>query len=141
MDLVQQRMSTDCAICTIAMALDRSYEDVMAAAVASDAWSPEKGCRAEYRIFETLGLEQMIDFRVMHRMVLAPEFFRHFSWGRRAILAVPSLNFEDSFHSVFWNGTVLFDPSPKRTYTRWSELRPDEIILIAETGKHPKGAV
>jgi hypothetical protein len=47
MDLVQQRMSTDCAICTIAMALDRSYEDVMAAAVASDAWSPEKGCRAE----------------------------------------------------------------------------------------------
>jgi hypothetical protein len=87
---------------------------------------------------ESFGLEQMKDFRVLHRGVLAPEFFRHFSWGRRAILAVPSLNLEDSFHSVYWTGRKLLDPSTRKTYERWSELRPDEIILVAEAGAHPK---
>lgn len=139
-DMIHQRMSTDCAICTIAMALGRSYDEVMQLAIGKKAWDPQKGCRAEYSIIEAFGLEQMKDFRVMHRGPLAPEYFRHFSWGRRAILAVPSLNQEDCFHSVYWSGSELFDPSTGKTYSSWYELRPDEIILIAETGTHPKEA-
>lgn len=138
--IIYQRTSTDCAICTIAMALGRTYDEVMAKALIAEAYDLQKGCRAEYSIFEAFGLVQMQDFRVLHRSIISPEFFLHFSWGRRAILAVPSLNLEGGFHSVYWNGTELLDPSTKCVYQRWSELRPDEIILIAETGAHPKEA-
>lgn len=137
--LIQQRLRTDCAICTIAMALGKEYDDVMAAAVASKAFKPEEGTRSEYAIIEHFGLRQMVDFRCLHRGQLAPEYFLHFSWGRRAIMAVPSLNIEKGFHSVFWSGSELFDPCTLKTYSKWDELRPDEIILIAETGAHPRG--
>jgi hypothetical protein len=105
--LIQQRMRTDCAICTITTALGRTYDDVMTAAIDARAFKAEEGTRSEYAIMEQFGLKQMIDFRVMHRGQLSPEYFLHFSWGRRAILAVPSLNIEDSFHSVYWSGTRI----------------------------------
>lgn len=140
MALIQQRERSDCAICTIAMALDRSYDEVMAAAIKRKAYEPDVGTRSEYAILEALGLEQLVDFRVMHRTVLAPEYFLYLSWGRRAILAVPSLNIEGSFHSVYWTGTELRDPCTLKTYSKWDELRPDEIIQFAETGPHPRKA-
>jgi hypothetical protein len=137
-ELIKQRLRTDCAICTIAMALGKPYDEVMSVAIAAEAFKAEEGTRSEYAIIEKFGLRQMVDFRVLHRGQLAPEYFLHFSWGRRAILAVPSLNIEGGFHSVFWSGTELLDPCTARTYGKWDELRPDEIILIAETGAHPR---
>jgi len=128
--MIKQRIPTDCAICTIAMAIERPYEDVMEAAMNSDAWHPEKGMRAEFKVLEHFGFKQMVNFRVMHRGPLAPEYFLHFSWGRPAILAVPSLNIEGMFHSVYWSGTELHDPCTSKTYSEWKELRPDEIILF-----------
>ena len=133
--MIQQREKSDCAICTIAMALGRSYDEVMTAAMANEKWPayvPGVGTRSEYSIIEQLGLKQMEHFRVLHRGPLAPEYFLHFSWGRRAILAVPSLNIENSFHSVYWSGSELFDPCRLKTYSEWKVLRPDEIILFAE---------
>lgn len=114
--------------------LGKSYEDVMAAATADKGWpayKPGVGTRAEYSIIEAFGLKQMEHFRVLHRGPLAPEYFLHFSWGRRAILAVPSLNIEGSFHSVYWSGSRLFDPCTLKTYSEWEQLRPDELILFA----------
>ncbi|WP_409188467.1 hypothetical protein [Bradyrhizobium sp. RDM4] len=136
--LIRQREKSDCAICTIAMALARTYEEVLDAALAAKAYEPGVGTRAEYAIIERFGLKQMVDFRALHRGVLAPEFFRQLSWGRRAILAVPSLNIVGSFHSVFWTGSELRDPCTLQTYNRWADLRPDELVLFAETGVHPK---
>lgn len=132
-EIIKQRMRTDCAICTIAMAIGRPYEDVMTAALQSDAWHPEKGMRAEYKVLERLGFKQMANFRVMHRGPLAPEYFLHFSWGRPSILAVPSLNLEGMFHSVYWTGSDLLDPCTSKTYSDWKALRPDELILFGPT--------
>lgn len=36
--------------------------------------------------------------------------------GRRAILQVPSLNYENGMHIVYWDGKELHDPSTKQTY-------------------------
>jgi hypothetical protein len=131
--LIRQRTRTDCAICAIAMALGLAYEEVMERALSlKDAYDPEQGMRAEYSVIESFGLQQMRDFRVMYRGVLSTEFFRHFSWGRRAILAVPSLNTEGKFHSVYWNGEQVLDPCDLKTYTEWKQLHPDELILFAE---------
>jgi hypothetical protein len=140
--MIRQRTRHDCAICTIAMALNKPYDDVMAAALEARAFKPDEGTRAEYRIIEQFGLKQLIDFRTLHRGPLAPEYFLHFSWGRRAIMAVPSLNTEGSFHSVYWNGAELFDPCTLKTYSEWKQLRPDEIILLNEqlsTCQRPEG--
>jgi hypothetical protein len=140
--LIKQRETSDCAICTIAMALGRTYEEVLEAALAKGAYEPGVGVRAEYAIIEAFGLQQMRDFPTIHRGgeegILSSGFFRHFTWGRRAILAVPSLNIPNGFHSVYWSGTDLYDPCTLKTYDRWDALRPDEIILFAETGVHPK---
>lgn len=137
--MIKQRTRHDCAICTIAMALGRTYEEVMTAALAAEAFDPAEGCRSEYRIIEAFGLKQMADFRILHRgsddhgAILSAAFFRQFSWGRRAILAVPSLNTPGGFHSVYWTGASLADPCELKTYSYWQELRPDEIILFSET--------
>lgn len=133
-ELIKQRIPTDCAICTIAMATGRPYEEVMSTALKSDAWHPDKGMRAEYKVLEELGFKQMENFRVMHRGPLAPEYFLHFSWARPSILAVPSLNLEGMFHSVYWTGCELLDPCTSKTYSNWKELRPTEIILFSMAG-------
>lgn len=141
--LIQQREKSDCAICTIAMALGRTYEEVLEAATADKEWpdyQPGVGTRSEYAIIERFGLQQMQDFRVQHRGILAADFFRGLSWGRRAILAVPSLNIAGSVHSVYWTGNELWDPCTLKTYERWDQLLPDEMILFAEQGRHPERA-
>lgn len=45
-ELIRQRERSDCAICTIAMALGRSYEDMMAVAIEAKAYKPGVGTRA-----------------------------------------------------------------------------------------------
>jgi hypothetical protein len=136
---IVQRTDHDCAICTIAMALGKSYDEVMTAGIETKGFDPERGCFAEYKIIEAFGLKQMKDFRCLHRGgkfgILSAEFFRGIAWGRRAIMAVPSLNIEGGFHSVYWNGVELLDPADpfrKKIYTRWDELLPEEVILFAE---------
>lgn len=131
--LIRQREKSDCSICTIAMALDKSYEEVMRVALLEDAWRRDEGCRREYQIIEKFGLKQMEGFRIMWRgNILDAEFFLHFSWRRKAILSVPSLNIEGGFHSVFTDGRKLYDPCLLKTYSEWKDLRPEEIILFAE---------
>lgn len=132
--LIPQRTRHDCAICTVAMALGKTYEEVMDVGLRGKWFDPEQGCRSEYAIIEAFGLKQMQDFRVMHRPeCISPEFFLHFSWQRRAILAVPSLNKEGGWHSVYWTGSHLFDPCSQRTYADdWKALRPNEVILFNE---------
>lgn len=112
------------------MATGATYDRVLE--VAGDDFDPIRGCRAEWSIIEKLGFEQMKDFRTLHRGILAPDYFLHFSWGRRAIMAVPSLNIEGGFHSVYWNGSELLDPCLAETYSEWKQLRPEEIILFSE---------
>jgi hypothetical protein len=138
-ELIRQREKSDCAICTIAMALGLAYEDVLEAALLAKAYEPGVGCRSEYTIIERFGFRQMIDFRIHHRTLLDAKYFLHFSWGRRAILAVPSLNIEGGFHSVYWTGTELRDPCTLKTYSSWEDLRPDEIIIFAEAGISREG--
>ena len=131
MTMIYQRTPHDCAICTIAMATDRSYENVHAVAELYGDFHPDVGCKSEWRVLEELGYVQMETFRIMNRGVLAPEFFLHFSWKRRAILAVPSLNVAGGFHSVYWDGDALWDPCTQRIYEKWEDLRPEDMLVFA----------
>ena len=135
--LITQRSGYDCGICAIAMATGHTYERVIEAA--GDDLS-EKGLRSEVKMLQALGYcydfqngHPIGDFVCRHRgHVLDPNFFREFAWGRRALMSVPSLNDEESFHMIYWDGNCIFDPSPKKTYTEWRQLLPDELTLFRE---------
>ncbi len=140
--LIRQRTRHDCAICTIAMALDRAYDEVHAAGVESKGFDPEVGTRSEQGILKHLGLSStyengravgdFIDTRKGYET--STEAFRDRAWGRRAILTVPSLNIVGGWHSVYWTGSQLLDPCLLKTYESFDQLHPTEMILFRECG-------
>lgn len=132
-ELIRQRTTYDCAVCTIAMATGFSYEVVHYAGVLSGGFDPDKGCRSEQAVLEKLGVSPDT-FKCYYReWCISPEFYREMTWGRRAIMAVPSLNKEGGFHSVYWTGRELLDPCTQKTYTEWGQLLPAELVLFVET--------
>lgn len=146
---IEQRSDRDCAICCIAMALGRPYEEVLAAGLESKAFNPEKGCLREYEVLEKLGLVmenragvETGDFVSRHRdWAISPDFFRSMAWGRKALLCVPSLNIDSGWHMVYSDGLRLWDPSRKKRYERFDQLQPNEIILFREGMRLPPAAV
>jgi len=133
--LVKQRTRMDCAICCMAMLTGRGYGDVMAAV--GDAFNPVKGLRHDQQALRRLGFRfeylnghPVGDAVVRLRGILAPEFFLCLAWGRCALISVPSLNYADSFHMVYYDGRRVFDPAPKKTYRTFADLRPNEMVLF-----------
>lgn len=47
-------------------------------------------------------------------------------------MTVPSLNNEGCWHFVFYDGRAVFDPSNKKTYRSFDELRPEDIVIFRE---------
>lgn len=143
MQLVVQRTGHDCAICTIAMALGMTYDQVMAAGLESKAFDPESGTRGASRILEALGLSNRFDrgnpvgdFVSRRRSFeISPAYFRGQIWGRRAVICVPSLNIPGGWHSIYWDGAQVWDPSPRKRYETFDDLHPEEIILFRECGR------
>jgi hypothetical protein len=136
-DTIRQRSPHDCGICAIAMATGRSYEDVLA--VAGDNYRPDSGIHNEWELLERLGLVQgghdgtpEGDFVHVDSGAIRPAWFRILAWGRRAIMAVPSLNTEGSFHLIYFDGGRVFDPHPNKRYIHFAQLEPVELILFRE---------
>ncbi len=135
--LIKQRNASDCAICCIAMATGKAYEEVLEAA--GEDFDPERGLRSEHAVLTRLGLsygfekgEPVGDFVSYHRGLLSAEFFRNFAWGRGALVTVPSLNIQGGWHMVFWDGHHVLDPSEGKTYSEFGQLMPDELVLFRE---------
>ena len=141
--LVKQRTPHDCAICCMAMVTGRIYQEVID--IVGDAFDPEKGIRRDQEALKRLGFnytfengEAVGDIVCTHRgFYISPEFYRSMAWGRRALMSVPSLNYEGSLHMVYFDGINIFDPSPGKTYTQFRDLRPDEMVLFREIGPPP----
>lgn len=144
-DLVCQRTPHDCVLCCIAMALGRTYEDVLAHLDAAPAcggnagklgtFFVEVGCaKEEDRLaLEILGLRPEKDFQ---QLTMSPHwatagFLRNVLWGRRAILTVRSKNI-DGHHAIYWDGAELLDPSTRQRF-EWHEVEPIAFILFRET--------
>lgn len=135
-ELIKQRTTSDCAICCLAMLTGLCYEAVIEAV--GDSFDPEKGMRRDYVALNRLGFQMSNkmdgtgDFIRLHHSILTPSYFRIFAFGRRALLSVPSLNIEDGLHMVYWDGYEVFDPANGKTYSRFEDLLPEEMILFQE---------
>lgn len=137
-NLVEQRGPSDCVIAAIAMAVGRTYEDVLQAA--GDEFDPERGCRNDQAVLARLGLRYTFkngepDGDIVCRRkeyCISPDFYRGMIWGRRALVTVPSLNIAGGHHMVFYDGHQVFDPNPptKKRYTDFAQLQPTDVVLF-----------
>lgn len=139
---VPQRLTSDCSICCIAMVSGKTYEEVIEAA--GDDFvpaGPQSGMWSVQKTLTNLGFNRD-DFQELHRgYEISPEYFLGIAWGRRALISVPSLNKKGGWHHVYCDGTgeTLFDPSTRKKYTHWDQLKPDELIIFREAiDKAPK---
>jgi hypothetical protein len=134
---VPQLTPHDCAICCLAMLTDHSYERTLE--LVGDTFDSKRGMRMEQEALERLGFKgeydngnPVGDFVALYVGIMSPKFFRNMAWGRRALLSVPSLNFEGGWHMVYSNGHQLFGPSQMKQYMKFEDLLPSNMVVFRE---------
>lgn len=136
--LIKQRTDIDCGVAALAMASGRDYDDVIT--TIGDAYDEDIGLQRVQEALKRLGFknefangEPIGDIVCLSRdWCITPAFFRRLIWGRRALVTVPSLNTKGVWHMVYFDGSHVFDPSPKQTYTEYKQLEPNELVLFRE---------
>jgi hypothetical protein len=104
---VYQRTSDDCLICVLAMLTGRSYEEIVAAAVDSDAAFPLGGPMS-HSIMR--GVAYKYGFVLMSSIFMV--------WSRPGILGIVSPTTPDTGHAVIWDGEKIIDPGPSARVDR-----------------------
>lgn len=118
-ELIRQRTSWDCVLCSVAMATGSTYEevngyriDVLMIATSEEEtegnylydfypFMLEKG----YSIGANLRYDKPVKFKEGEETLLKG------SIKTPAFITIPSKRFKDGLHQVFYNGREVFDPS------------------------------
>jgi hypothetical protein len=96
---VCQRSPDDCMICVLAMLTGRTYEEVVAAAIACDAAFPAAGPMSHSMM---RGVANSWGFVLLSGIYML--------WEKPAIIGVLSPTLLDTGHAVFWDGEKIIDP-------------------------------
>lgn len=136
--LVRQSSSYDSLLACISMAIECDYKIL---------WSKDFIKKIERsqgllenldqfyidKAFQTASLTKNKDYWcILTFAILDKNLLEMLLNGRRAILEVPSLNYMDSRHFVYWDGSEVQDPSLLQVY-RWIEqLYPSRIWIFNE---------
>lgn len=98
---VQQRQDHDCAVASLSMLLDSSYEETYAGLSAMGVPVFEKAVNQDqiFRYLKRAGLTPLLTD------ALPPV---------PSLVSVPALNFKGAMHMVYWDGQELFDPQMGR---------------------------
>jgi len=114
----KQRGEYDCALCSVAMALGRSPEELFAPEVFAKAEETKSTSPSD--LLASLGLVEDRDFWSVYLGSASPKGnILDLLNSRRALLQVPSLNNPPpAMHIIYWDGQELRDPSNKQVY-RW----------------------
>lgn len=137
MQLIKQRNNNDCMLAAIAMVVGKQYDEL---------WTPEfvqrvvdgHGCNAELtaEALKIAGYHAKVDYWQVHTWDINDDAKR-LLLGRRAILSVPSLNFQHGSHAVAWDGLKAYDPSPRQVYQWLEHLQPTSVIVFNEVKQTP----
>lgn len=147
--LIKQKTGSDCAVCSMAMLTGIRYRDVYRKLVNCGAYVEGRGMNDVEKGLIALGLKQgrkyhktvkgayqtvPVDFkRVWTPYEISIEYHREQLWGRRALLSVPSLNnLPNGMHMIYWHYDKIFDPSPKKIYTEFQQLKPKTMYIFME---------
>jgi hypothetical protein len=135
MNIYKQQGAYDCLLACLATATQKPYDELWDEAYRLYI-EGAKGCYGDNidRAFEIAGLRRHTDYW----QVYIPETWavnpslRMLLKGRRALLQVPSLNYPDAQHLVYWSGEALHDPSNKQVYQWLSQCAPAYIWIFNE---------
>lgn len=139
-ELITQRTDYDCTVCCLAMMLGLSYETVGAAIPGYHAEIERTGTSKGINDDQVQSFLKRcgVRSRVLRAMVLGgrsrqinSDRFKPMLWGRQAIIDLPSLNLPGGFHSAYFDGRDLHDPSPGDRYS-WKTA----IVLSAMVVEH-----
>jgi hypothetical protein len=124
---VKQRTRDDCMICCAAMATGLPYEVVIMQARKSRLGYEEGiGTRTPLYLMSDLGFD-VKHFHTSEDDPAFPVYNPLWLWGRPAILSVPSQSGFEGWHTVYWDGRHLHDPSIKEP--RYPDTLDDLTIL------------
>lgn len=137
--LVKQRSKFDCALACLAMVSGKQYEEL---------FDPEFCARIEQKTtcsgddlaeaYRRAGFVKDKNMRVIYIGYGASvPVIRQMLWGRRAMIQVPSLNYEGSEHFIYWNGREIFDPSNKQVYRFSQHIFPTYVSIFDEIERKP----
>lgn len=129
---IPQRFSGDCSIASLAMFLNRTYEEVESIVDVYDEKAKHNGVfiRTTMSAAQTFGyiLSPLIETEPPFKADTKYYIVEQFNLEKKSLLTVDSLNHEGKLHEIYWDGKRVYDPSPKRKYT---EL-PDTIHLVLQ---------
>lgn len=131
--LVKQRGDFDCVLATLAMAAGKPYEELFDEEFCQrieDATTCDGDNLKE--AYRRAGFTRDVDFQVIYIGNKGIRILRRLLWKRRALLQVPSLNYPDSEHFIYWDGDRLYDPSNKQTYDHMHAVFPTYITLFKD---------
>ena len=129
--MVKQRSLYDCLLACICMATDQDYDSIWPVSFQEEV-ETSKGTYGDAIVeaFSFAGLK----YKSVYVGTMPKQAILAFLWKRRAILQVPSLNYEDAQHMVYWDGENIKDPSNLQAY-RWLKQMPmpEYVFIFDET--------
>ena len=129
--LIKQRSDNDCALAALAMALGaQTWDEVWTEEDLAAVIKSQGVGNVDYWLLRH-GLKRKVHFKniYVHGMSYHEDLVGCL-WRRRALLSVHSLNMPEGNHMVYWDGSEVFDPSPKRTYANLRSMHIVRIILF-----------
>jgi len=130
----KQRTEHDCMLACIANAVQRPIEEIFSTAF-RESVEKEHGTHGNTisEAFEKAKLRLETDYFMVSVPHTANNFLiEKLLQGRRAILQVRSLNYQNSYHMVYWAGETLYDPSNKQVYKWFNQCTPTYIWIFDE---------
>lgn len=134
--LVKQKSNYDCALACLAMVSGKNYDEIFDSEFCERI---EKATTCtDNDLVEAYRLAGFEKGKNMRSIYIGPTvnavIVRQLIWGRRALIQVPSLNYNNCEHFIYWNGYEIFDPSNKQTYKYLQNVFPTYVVLFDEVG-------
>lgn len=113
---IVQKSGNDCVLAALAMAAGKKSWEEAWTEVDLQEVIKSKGVGDIDPWMQRLGYEHRKDYITVYVHGDSMEMVQRFLWKRRALLSVHSLNIKGGNHMVYWDGDIIHDPSPERTY-------------------------
>lgn len=129
-----QRRDYDCVLACLSMATELPYDTLWTGNFrqeVEDAKGTGKGDLHE-RALKYAGMVPKVNYISVYTQHAPQDLVKKMLWGRRALIQVPSLNYEGASHYVYWDGADLHDPSRKQQYRFLDTLSPEWVYLLKD---------
>jgi hypothetical protein len=130
-----QRDDGDCTITSLSMMTGLQWEEVLAR-IGASICDPKVGCGDYEGALLRLRFERT-DFLIVdgeNHKGTSQEFFNSLFWRRPALVTVTSRVMPDGLHTVYYDGTNVYDPAPKarQRYKDFESLDCTDFVVFRD---------